>query len=49
MAPIEIDRASIEDQGPSRMIGDETVIPEANGVGFSRSCEVWSISVARAP
>ena len=36
VALIEIDRAPIDDQRPSRMIGDETVVLEADAWGFLR-------------
>ena len=34
VALIKIDSPSIDDQRPSRMIGDETVVLEADGAGF---------------
>jgi hypothetical protein len=36
VALIAFNGASVDDQRPSRMIGDETVVLEANGVGSSR-------------
>src|SRR5947208_8454593 len=36
MALVEIDGAAIDDQRPSRMIGNETVVFEGGGMGFSR-------------
>ena len=46
---IECDGAPIDDQGPPRMIGDETIILEADGVGFSCPREVWSFPFAGPP
>jgi hypothetical protein len=46
---IEIDGASIEDQRPSRMIGNETIILETDGVGFAVPREIRSMSFAGAP
>jgi hypothetical protein len=46
MTPIELDRASIDDERPPRMIGDETIILEADGMGFSRPREIRSIFLA---
>jgi hypothetical protein len=40
MPLIEVDGASIDDQRPSRMIGDETVVPETDGVGLPGPPEI---------
>src|SRR5258705_197061 len=48
-ALMELDGASIDDQRPSRMIGDETVVLEADGVGFSRLGKLRSLPLAGAP
>jgi hypothetical protein len=49
VALIEIDGASIDDQRPSRMIGDETVVLEADGEWFSRLRKIPGLPFARAP
>src|SRR3981081_1167949 len=49
VALIEFDGASIDDQRPSRMIGDETVVLEADGVGFSRLGKLRSLPLAGSP
>ena len=43
---VEIDGAPIDNKRPSRMIGDETVVLEADSVGFARPCEVRSFPLA---
>ena len=48
MALVEIDGAAIDDQRPSRVIGNETVVLEAGGKGFSRLDEFRSLSFAGA-
>src|SRR5258708_2077243 len=48
-ALIEFDGASIDDQRPSRMIGDETIVLEADGVGLSHLGEIRSLPLAGAP
>jgi hypothetical protein len=44
MALARFDGAAIDDQRPSRMMGNETVVLEAGGKGFSRLDEFRSLS-----
>jgi hypothetical protein len=46
MALIEIDGAPIDDYRPPRMIGDKTVVLEADRTGFSRPRKVLGIFLA---
>src|SRR3981081_1434326 len=49
VALIEFDGASIDDQGPSRMIGEAAVVLEADAVGFSRLGKIRSHTLAGSP
>ena len=49
VALVKIDRAPIDDQRPSRMVGDEAVVLEADRVGLSRPREIRSLPSAWPP
>src|SRR5437868_6018313 len=49
VAVIERDSLSIDNHRPARMIGDETVVLEADGQWFSRLDEVRSLPLAGSP
>jgi hypothetical protein len=49
VAPIEIDRVTVDDQRPSRMIGDETIVLEADSVWFSRLRKIPGLPLAGTP
>src|SRR5258708_6315381 len=48
-ALIEFDGASIDDQRPSRMIWDQFIVLEADGVGLSHLGEIRSLPLAGSP
>ena len=47
VASFDIDGAAIEDQRPPRMVGDETVVLEPDGVRFSGADKIRSRALAR--
>src|SRR5215469_15548546 len=49
VAFVEIDCASIDDQRPSGMIGDDAIVLEADGMRLSLSSEFGSVSFSGAP
>jgi hypothetical protein len=46
---IEFDGAPVDNQRPSGMVGDETVVLEADGVGFTCAGAIQRIHFARSP